>query len=224
MHKRPKNFERRRPLGVKRVHTIFIDHTKYMVTAYSLGTLDKKIENRPGTLEKSKLVRDECMLKSFYGVDTFRREFARLGEIRSLLPPGVNVMALTATATSTLRASVMKMLSIQQAVVIAVSPNKSNIRYSVSPFTTLEATFISVVTELRENKVSMDRTIIFCRTLDDCASLYLFFKKQLGKDFLRPTDAPDLSQYCVVDMYTSCTHSALKNKIIQSFTISFLFG
>ena len=111
-----------------------------------------------------------------------------LGEIRSLLPPGVNVMALTATATSILRASVMKMLSTQQAIVVAVSPDKSNIRYSVSPFTTLKATFRSVVTELRENKVSMDRTIIFCRTLDDCASLYLFFKKQLGKDFLHHTN------------------------------------
>ena len=29
------------------------------------------------TLEKSKLVQDECMLKFFYRGDTFRREFAR---------------------------------------------------------------------------------------------------------------------------------------------------
>ena len=69
--------------------------------------------------------------------DTFQTEFARLGEIRSILPPGVHVMALTATATVTLRMFVMRILSMRRASVVAVSPDKSNIKYSVLPFTTI---------------------------------------------------------------------------------------
>ena len=34
--------------------------------------------------------------------DTFRSTLRRIGEVRSILPKGVNVMALTATATKTL--------------------------------------------------------------------------------------------------------------------------
>lgn len=129
-------------------------------------------------------------------------------------------MALTATATVALRTSVMKTLSMRQAAVVAVSPDKCNIKYSVSPFSTVEESFSPIISKLLEEKVQMGRMIIFCRTFDDCATLYLFFKKHLGKDFLFPPDAPDLSKYCVVDMYTSCTETSVKNQIIKSFTSS----
>ena len=48
--------------------------------------------------------------------------------------------------------------------------------------------------------------------------LYLLFRKQLGTDFLYPTDAPDLSKYRLVDMLTSCTEEGVKNQILKSFT------
>ena len=38
-----------------------------------------------------------------YRGETFRSAHLRVGELRSMLPPTVNVMALTATATKTLR-------------------------------------------------------------------------------------------------------------------------
>ena len=48
---------------------------------------------------------------------------------------------------------------------------------------------------------------------------YLFFKDRLGKDFLYPSDAPDLlSKYRHVEMYTSCTETGVKKQIIASFT------
>ena len=45
---------------------------------------------------------------------TFRKEFAELKVVRSLIPSGVNVMALTATATSTTRRSIIKMLGMEK--------------------------------------------------------------------------------------------------------------
>lgn len=44
------------------------------------------------------LVVDEAHCVKTWG-DKFRTSFSKIGELRSLLPVGVNVMALTATAT-----------------------------------------------------------------------------------------------------------------------------
>lgn len=51
--------------------------------------------------------------------------------MRSLIPKTVNVMALTATATKTTRREVCKVLGMIKPSVVAVSPNKPNIKYEV---------------------------------------------------------------------------------------------
>ena len=55
--------------------------------------------------------------------------------------------------------------------------------------------------------------------MEDCSNLYLFFQRKLGKDFTVPLGAPPtLPKYRLVDMYTSCTDSEVKEQIIDSFT------
>ena len=56
--------------------------------------------------------------------DEFRVEFSHLGEVWSLIPEHVNIMALTATATRTLRSDVCYILGMQN-VVVTVSPDKT---------------------------------------------------------------------------------------------------
>ena len=126
-------------------------------------------------------------------------------------------MALTATATTTLMASVIRTLCMCQVAIVAISPDTQNIRHAVAPFVSIEESFSPIVKKLAEKKVLMDRILIFCQTLDDCSTLYLFFKDCLGKNFLYPSDAPDLSKYRLVEMYTSCTETGVKNQIIASF-------
>ena len=62
---------------------------------------------------------------------TFRKEFAELQVVRSLIPSGVNVMALTATATSTTRRSIIKILGMEKPLIISWSPSKENLFLSV---------------------------------------------------------------------------------------------
>ena len=57
----------------------------------------------------------------------------RMGEIRSLIPADVGMMALTATATRTLCTSIAAILGMRNPAVIAVSPCKANIMYKVEP-------------------------------------------------------------------------------------------
>ena len=66
---------------------------------------------------------------TFYGYrgDSFCCEFFRLGEVRSIIPEYVNVMALTATTSVSTRKEIIKSLDMQNPVVVSVSPMKENI-------------------------------------------------------------------------------------------------
>lgn len=67
----------------------------------------------------------------FYRGESFRPVMDRIGEVRSPLPIGVNVMALTATATKTIRYSVSKTIGLKSPYVITRSPSKNNLFYCV---------------------------------------------------------------------------------------------
>ena len=127
-------------------------------------------------------------------------------------------MALTATASATLRHSITWTLGMQNVALVEVSPDKANIKYIVSSFSSTAEAFTPLIHDLARLKVQMGRVIIFCSTLSECASLYVFFQKSLGSDFLYPCDAPNLSKFRLVDMFTSCTETGVKNQILQSFT------
>ena len=63
--------------------------------------------------------------------DFFRREFSKLGEVRSLIPYHVKMMALTATATAAPRRRISLILGMREPYVISASPVKANVCYWV---------------------------------------------------------------------------------------------
>ena len=129
-------------------------------------------------------------------------------------------MALTATASATLRHSITWTLGMQNTALIEVSPDKANIKYIVSTFSSTEESFTPLIHDLTRQKLQMGYVIIFCSTLSECASLYVFFQTQQGHDFCYPCDAPNLSKFRLVDMFTLCTELGVKNQILESFTSS----
>ena len=100
-----------------------------------------------------------------YRGETFRKEFYNLGEVRSLIPNGVRILALTASATLSTRQKICKILGTTSPAVVVESPNKPNITYAVhhNPGT-LEETFAPLVEEIRTFRHRTDRTIVFCCT------------------------------------------------------------
>lgn len=128
-------------------------------------------------------------------------------------------MALTATATKQSRQKICKTLGMINAAIVAMSPNKPNVKYCVvQKPVTLEETFAPLVEEIKQHRMNTDRTIIFCRTHDNCSMIYLFIKSRLKQQFTHPIGAPDQSRHRLVDMFTSCTHPDVKNEIIKHFT------
>ena len=59
---------------------------------------------------------------SIFRGEDYRPEFSRLGEIRSLIPKHVHVMALTATATVMLHRHVMETLYMINPAILETSP------------------------------------------------------------------------------------------------------
>jgi len=143
----------------------------------------------------------------------------RLGEVRSIVAEDVKFMALTATASKELRIKVSSTLGLLSPKVIAISPCKSNIAYSVCNFLSTDESFGPILHQLRNKLTSMDRIIIYCRKIEDCSELYSFFKRGLGSNFTYPSDTPsELSKYRLVEMFTSVTDQEVKQQILKSFS------
>ena len=93
--------------------------------------------------------------------ESFRSAFAQLGEVRSLSPEAVHIMALTATATKATHSAVCHKLGMLHPVVVSQPPNRLNIVYSVivNPGS-IEETFEPLVQEIRRNRTETERAII----------------------------------------------------------------
>ena len=150
--------------------------------------------------------------------ESFRRDYGRLGEVLSLFPKGINVMALTATASITSRSKIISSLSMREPHVISVSPHKKNIVYfSRGKPDSLEEFIQALATQLSELCTQFPRLLIFCRKHDTCSAMYQMLRLHMGRDFTEPPGAPHLAKYRLVDMYTRCTHPEVKEDIIKSF-------
>lgn len=137
--------------------------------------------------------------------DKFRMEYACLGNVRSILSPDVNVMALTATATNTLQKEICDALGMKNPTIVSVSPDKHNVSFHVSPFVTIDKCFGPIAEQLYINQTDFGRCIIFFPTLDDCPMLYRYFHMSLRDRFTYPVGAPDVCGNCLVDMFCSFT-------------------
>ena len=127
-------------------------------------------------------------------------------------------MALTATATRTLRYAVSATIGMRNPFVVAIPPCKRNLTYTVSiPVSSVQETLKPVIDRLRKDRTAMPRMIIYGRSYDVCADIYLFFRSQLGEQFTEPIDAPDVTGYRLVDMFTSVTDPMHKDHILRTF-------
>ena len=134
--------------------------------------------------------------------------------MRSIIPQYVNVMALTATASRTMRRDIIQKLGMTNTKVINISPEKRNVFLAVKDKPSIENFVEKVSVILLHERQSSN---IFCRKYDDCYQFYRCFQAKLGKYFTIPAGAPNLPQFRMVDMYTRCTQVAVKDHIVSEF-------
>jgi len=81
-------------------------------------------------------------------------------------------MALTATATQATFEIIEEQLSLNNPVIVGISPNRPNIFLSVVPPMKLNCFAENVGDALKSERLNYPKTVIFCRSYQDCANLY----------------------------------------------------
>lgn len=131
------------------------------------------------------LVVDEAHCVKVWG-DQFRKTFSMIGDLRSILPTGVKVMALTATATTDTFYTVSQRLSMNNPILVALPPDRGNIVYKVHPKASLDELSTSLCREFIEKHTDFPKTVIFVRQYQDCSDIYLMLRHKLGSRFTEP--------------------------------------
>ena len=112
------------------------------------------------------------------------------------------------------------MLNMVDPCIVAASPNKPNITFWVAEKpATMEDTFMPLIERVRTERMSLPRVIIYCRSHNDCATLYGLFRDNLGRDFTEPAGLPDLSESRLVDMFTSATSKKVRASILKVYSL-----
>ena len=136
--------------------------------------------------------------------------------VRGFFPTStcLRMMALTATATEQTRKEIFKLLGLKKPSLVLKSPDKPNITYHVCDKLDIENVFNPLAEEVCIKRSSMDRTIIFCRSYDQCSEIYLTLKSRLGSKITDPVEVPGLARFRLVDVYglyhKKCQKSHLK--------------
>ena len=148
---------------------------------------------------------------------TFRKPFFEIGTIRSLIPKAVNVMALTATATSKIISVVTTQLAMDEPLIIGLNADRSNIKYVVRPLQTVDTLSTTLAYELVTEHTNMPKTVIFCHTLRDCADMFSALKQKLGPSITRPPGLPNILQLRVMTLFNGASTSEMRKEILDEF-------
>ena len=153
--------------------------------------------------------------------DEFRTAFAQIGEVQCLVSSSVNIMALTATATIETFQVVSQRLSLHKPVIVAVSPNRGNIKLMVQPSKSLKEFAEAIAQGLKCDKTRYPKSVIFARSYQDCSNLYLTVACSLKKDITFPAGYPNLLKYRLISMYTRASPEEMKSRVMASFSVLF---
>ena len=163
------------------------------------------------------LVVDEAHCVKTWG-DEFRKTFAQIGNVRSMIPKTVNVLALTATATAETFHVVTKRLSMDTPTLVALPPYRDNISYSVPPKVDVDQFIDSIAIELKEKRTMFPKTVVYVRSYSDCSKIYMSLKVKLGDEFTEPPGCPNVTGHRIVDMFTRVLTTEKKDEVLHSYS------
>ena len=115
-----------------------------------------------------------CIAKWGY---EFHRAYSQIAHLRSFLPAGTPVLALTATASRSTEKVIVDSLHLHSDYsIIQRSPDCSNIHYSVvRAKRDVTVTFQWLLLMLQHERQKMPKVIISCRSINSCVALYKYF-------------------------------------------------
>lgn len=152
------------------------------------------------------------------GKTAFRKWYACLQELRSLLTEKLPVMALTATASKKTKVYIHQVLSLSNPFNVNDKLLQDNITYSVQPIEKgkdLLNYFEWLINDVKEKGLNAERVLVYCQTIKQCSYLYQSFIVRLGTAVFG--DESQNPRYRIVEMMHSKTPESVKETILDSF-------
>ena len=117
----------------------------------------------------------------FFRGDEFRQEYGQLAHLRSIVPDNTTFVALTATATKSMKTEICKKLDILEceSTTVWLSPERTNITYLLSKSKKSVYELQWLFDDLLKNRESATKTIVYCRNIASCSTLYEHFSLHL---------------------------------------------
>lgn len=144
----------------------------------------------------------------------FREEFSHIGDIRSIFPNNVNVMALTATASYSTQQLITKSLSMFNCYTISKIPNKLNIKYIVqSKPDDVSSCIKHIAEDIYLNKNKAAKRIVFCSSYSLCAVIFKTIVCELAS-----LNCLHIEGQSTCNIFTSSTDGNQKDLILSQFT------
>ncbi|XP_065908791.1 putative ATP-dependent DNA helicase Q1 [Dysidea avara] len=101
---------------------------------------------------------------------------------------------------------------------IGLHPNRANIKYVVKTGTKVEDLCSKIAGELIEQRISVKKTVIFCRTVNKCAQIFSLLMKALGPNITEPPRLPvDVLKFRLVDNFTAGSLKEVREAIVHEF-------
>ena len=163
-----------------------------------------------------------CSLLLYRGA-SFREEFAHLSEARSIVSNNVNLIALTATASLGTRKVILRSLCMdtRKPFILTKVPNKLNICYHIATKPgEKKHMLMPIVLDIKQNGRSAKKTLIFCRTYQECIDIFVELVTELDSEdalFVPSLSSTDDREH-VCQLFTACTAEDTKDYILKSFT------
>ncbi|XP_052058943.1 uncharacterized protein LOC127699228 [Mytilus californianus] len=141
----------------------------------------------------------------------FRQEYSRLGELRSICPDDVTFVALTATATKSIRTQILKKLDMIEKEVTTVYqlPDRQNIMYTVKKSRNNFIELQWLLDDIVKNKFNAKKTVVYCRNIATCANLYEHFSMNINQ-------CDNITERLVA-MYHRSTAKLNKDHVLEEF-------
>ncbi|PIK44607.1 hypothetical protein BSL78_18528 [Apostichopus japonicus] len=162
----------------------------------------------------------------------FWETFGRLGELRTLLPEGTPILAMTATATKKSRRMIYNSLCLRSPEELVSSPDRKNVKLSIRKIPTVaiidgekvklepseqfDHVFKPLVEDIVTKKLGSDLTIIYCRTVKECGEVYEYFSRELGSEGYSFEGAARISANRLFAMFHHSTPDEIKNDVLKS--------
>lgn len=101
--------------------------------------------------------------------------------------------------------------------IIGLPPDRPNIKYIIEECPNIPELCCQLTSELISKCTQMPKTVLFCRSLQNCANFFATLKRMLGKNLTEPPGIEARLQVRLVDVFTAVSTTMMREMVLKEF-------